>query len=276
MKPSGKVTRLGIHKPLPEAEWDFRRLGEDELTICFLYEYGREHAKNSNRWRLAADRLKTLLADNRKERRGHLKSWSEMCSIFGNQFLHSFFDPSFVTTPWQSRDAKLRRQEAAEFNQSGSKPQSFQGDLGLSITLERDLPEYNQAGVADFESWVDLDRCFHGESHQREYGFLAVNWNYTDMCLIARFRKWLGDKRGDRKATESRQGRTKFRQHLKALGAKRLLDSGLTVADAIDHTEKIFKDHGSPGPLYDSDRAWSKAKNEIVPEVLKRLFGAAE
>ncbi len=260
---------------LSEHEWRFDTVLDSELGLCFLYEYGREHAKRSKKWKKLTAQLRARNSAGRGAK-GKAKPFLELVfaigSIFGKaKSLSWFFDPAFATTPWQALDAKLRRNEAKQFNHQNSQPQSFQEFVGLNITLERDLPKYEKAGATDYESWVLLDKLIHDETAQREYGFLAVNWDYTDDQLIDGFKKWLDEKRGNRKAVESQQGKVKARQYLKALGAKRLLDSGSTVAAAMEYTEKFLKD---ARPLYESERGWSKAKNEIVPIVLKRLFPA--
>jgi hypothetical protein len=243
---------------------------DEELHICFLYEYAREHAKASKRWQTLTKRSR---AENYAE-----ELIEQILSIFGEgDHLHWFLEPAFVTTPWHPLDKKLKREETGDFNDKKSKAQSFRESINLKITLQRDLPEYARAGAKDFASWIFLDSCWHDESSQREYGFFAINWNYTDGDLIDEFKKWLAERRGERRDIESRQGKDKFRQYLKALGAKRLLDSDFTVANAMEYTERFLKnEEGNPHPLYESERGWSKAKNETVPTILKRLFPVCE
>jgi hypothetical protein len=260
-------------------EFDFDPVDDREIPLCFIYEYAREHAKQSKRWRDLTAQLNIRQSDKRSNNsRPSQTVVREIGSIFGRaKSLPWFYDRALVATPWQALDKKLRCDEAENFNRQKSDAQSFTEFISLDIVLERDLPEYAEAGVKDFESWALLDKCFHHEADQREHGFIAVNWNYTDGHLVDAFKKWLADKRGHRKDVESQQGKAKFRQYLKALGAKRVLDAGLTVKQAIICTERILKDkQGNPYPLYDSDRGWSKAKNETVPAILKRLFPSGQ
>ena len=98
--------------------------------------------------------------------------------------------PAFAVTPWQNVHYALRRYETKHFNKTESQ-KPFQESIALRITLERDLHEYAKAGATDYPSWVYLDSLFHDESNQREYGFVAVNWNYTDAYLIDEFKQWL-------------------------------------------------------------------------------------
>jgi len=145
----------------------------------------------------------------------------------------------------------------------------------LSITLERDLREYQPCGVENYQDWVRVDRCFHGRGEQREHGFIAINWDYTYDQLKDEFAKWLKEKRGERKPVQSERGQNKRRQYLKALGAKRLLDAGFTAEKAMEYTERFLKDEqNDPKPLYENPRTWSDAKNRSVPSVLRELFPA--
>jgi hypothetical protein len=262
-------TTFACLSKISEQEWRFDTVRDEELNLCFLYEYGREQAESSPRWHKLAKQVRALGG-----RKGSLRHRLQMFSIFGKAPRLFWFNmPDFVATPWQAVPEKLRREETKQFNEKRSKPQNFREAIALSMTLERDLHGWARAGATDYESWVLLDRCFHDETNQREYGFFALDWNYTDSHLIEEFKKWLVAKRGDRRPSESRQGKNKARQHLNALGAKRLLDSGFTVAQAMEYTQRFLKDEaGHSRPLYDSERGWSKAKNEIVPAVLKLLF----
>ena len=273
------MRKISITEPLrlSEREWRFDTVPDTEMDVCFLYEYGREQAKSSKKWKMLADQLHARNSAGRGAK-GKTKPFLELFDAIGSIFgkgksLSWCCDPAFVTTPWQALDEKLRRDEARQFKEQNSQAQSLQEFICLSIALERDLPKYEKAGATDYRSWALLDKLMHDETEQREYGFLAVNWNYTNDQLIDEFKKWLDEKREDRKAVESQQGKAKARQYLRALGAKRLLDSGLTVAAAMEYTEKFLKDErDAPRPLYESERGWSKAKNETVPSVLKRLF----
>ncbi len=244
------------------------------MALCFIYEFAREHAKDSKRWLELTKQLQTYKPTmHGRKNKSRMELIQEIFSIFGKgNALHFFCDPAFLTTPWQILDKKLRCEEAEQFNQQKSEPQNFRENVCLSIMLERDFHEYARAGVKDFFSWVLLDRSFHDETDQREHGFFALNWNYTNGQLIDEFKRWLDEKRGDnRKAAASRQGESKLRQHLTALGAKRLLDSGFTVVEAMDYTDSKL---GNNKGLYGHESQWSRAKTRIVPAALQILFSA--
>lgn len=195
-------------------------------------------------------------------------------SVFGGSPVWGLFTTEqLLTAPWQKFSSGERQRLCKEEKIPGL--ESFTKNVALSLTLARDLPEYAAAGATDFASWRLLDECFHTEQAQREHGFLAVNWDYTDDVLKEQFQTWLAEKRGERKAVTSQQGKSKPRPFLKALGAKRLLDAGLSVPDAQAHTMRFLTDsEGNPCALFEAERTWSDAKLKTVPEILARVFGA--
>lgn len=258
-------------KPVPpREEWDFEetRVPESELHHCLYYEYAREQANASPLWR-------TLVSDFAG---GKTKRCSDCIkthnAVFGSfRVWPIYLEERFLTTPWQSLKASERNQLCKDVKIPSL--ESFTMSVALHLTLVRDLAEYSAAGATSFASWRLLDQCFHTEQAQREHGFLAVNWDYTDEVLKEQFAAWLIEKRGERMATTSEQGKSKPRPWLKALGAKRLQDAGLSVPDAQVHTMGFLKDkEGHPRALYEANRSWSDAKRKTVPETLARLFGA--
>ena len=272
MKKNSQSTQHAVRKFPDREEWDFEdkgRLPDRELNHCLYYEYAREQASASARWR-------ALFADIRdahgKGAQRHMAIHKSLRAVFGNSPVWQvFYEERLLTAPWQNFGADERKQLCKE--ERIPDIESFTKSIALNVTLARDLPEYAAAVATDFASWRLLDRCFHTEQAQREHGFLAVNWDYTDDVLSEQFRTWLIAKRGERKAPTSEQGKSKPHPWLKALGAKRLLDAGLSVKDAKDHTQKFLKDkEGHSCALFEADRSWSDAKLKTVPEILARLF----
>lgn len=267
MKKNSQSTQHIARKFPDREEWDFQdkvKLPDRELNHCLYYEYAREQASASIRWRgLAAE----LWGAGGKRRR-YTEIIKPLIALFGGcPVWPIFFESRFLTAPWQNLSADERKRLC----KVGKIPdlESFTKSIALNVTLARDLPDYAVAGATDFASWRLLDQCFHTEQAQREHGFLAVNWDYTDDVLRKQFRTWLKDKRNKRKALTSQQGKSRPRALLKALGAKRLLDAGLSADDARRHTETVL---GSGNPLYGDDCVWSRQKTKIVPIVLNRLF----
>jgi hypothetical protein len=261
---------------LDEAEWNFEKLPGCEVAPCSFYEYAREFATHSRRWNDLTTQLHNLrqLPKNDRRKRGQIKVIREILALFpcrpGN---YLFCSPHFTVTPWIKLPSSERKTIAGEWEAELRQAASLNKLLSLTITLQRDLAQWAKSGVRNFEDWARLDSLLHGQGQQREYGFFAINWDYPDGHLIAEFTKWLKQKRGKQPAGGSQRGQNKQRQHLRALGAKRLLDIGFTAGKAMDYTERFLKDqNGNPTPLYDAPRSWSVAKTQIVPRVLEQLF----
>jgi hypothetical protein len=257
-------------------EWNFedkKRLPDAELDACFLYEYARERARLSPLWQSSVKEIVKLssLPKGHPEKDKYFDLFERLRSVFGSVSL--FWEcstPDFATRPWQSFNPEQRRKLVEQHTRN--KWESFQDSIALRITLLRDLPEYAAAGVDDFDTWMITDKCFFDGKAQRDQGFIAINWDNTDDVLKAKFTAWLNEKRGNRKAMKSLQGKIKLRQNLKALGARRLLDAGFTVAAAMGYSQKILGNQ----PLYAVERSWSNAKNKVVPRVMASLFGSGQ
>lgn len=275
MKKNSQSTQRAAREVPDREEWDFEdkgRLPDREQNHCLYYEYAREQASASARWRALFEDVRDA---HRKGAQRHIAIHKSLRAVFGDSPVWQvFYEEQLLTAPWQKFSSGERQRLCKE--EKIPDLESFTRSVALSLTLARDLPEYAAAGATDFASWRLLDQCFHTEQAQREHGFLAVNWDYTDDVLREQFRTWLDEKRGERKAVTSQQGKSKPRQFLKALGAKRLLDAGLSVPDAQAHTMGFLKDkEGHPRALFEAERTWSDAKLKTVPEMLTRLFRAS-
>lgn len=272
-----------------EEEWNFEdsnKLPDSEVDVCLVYEYARERLEHSAEWRKAKTKFerRQMLRERHRDRK---LAYLDLLNVgfrvtkdgrwaFLRSSASSLAAQPFPDTPWQLLELKEKRELVEHYNQQKKLFRPFTEVIALTITLLRDLPEYAAAGANDFDSWMILHKCWHGENDQLEHGFFGINWNYPDGALKAKFAAFLSEKRGGRKAVTSRQGKVKSRQHLKALGAKRLLDAGFTVPQAMTHSAKfLHNEQGNPRPLYHAPRSWYDSKNKVVPFVLTSLFGGS-
>lgn len=275
------MKRRGTTRTIDEAEWNFLSrtlIPDSEVAACFLYEFAREFAKDSTRWKELTGQLAQEQGMPRGDprRRGLLRVYRAIGALLGPASHVVLSSPRcqdhFLSTPWAKLDTASRRQVVMDLEEGLARPVNLVECVCLLVTLERDLPEWRPAGVEDFTAWKTLDHCFHWgrvDERQREYGFFAIDWNYTDAQLKEEFSKFLREKREDRRAAESRQGKNKMRHHLCALGAKRLLDAGLTAEAAMDYTGAVNADSkGDFRPLYGAPRTWYVAKRRV-----ERLIG---
>jgi hypothetical protein len=263
---------------IDEAEWNFSNrelFPDDQVSACFFYEFAREFAKGSNRWKALVGQLDKLqqLPKGDPRKAAEFDIWNEILDMFPSGPKVGFCSFQFVKTCWARIASEERGEIIAEWKDTFQGPANFQEAICLQITLQRELPEWQKCGVVTFEDWVLMDACFHSRNEQREHGFIGVNWDYTNGQLVGEFKKWLHKKRGERKSSASEQGQNKERQHLKALGAKRLLDAGFGAKSAMDYSQGFIKGKdGHPSPLFDNPRTWYVAKNQTVPRVLQHLF----
>jgi hypothetical protein len=293
-------TRVPVSGELPRHEWDFedrKALPDEELDACFLHEFGREFAKTSPKLKRVLARLSRIeqLPKGHPARANWVDLFKKANEIVGWHMV--LLETSvFPQTPWQDLPASWRKKWASAVSKSVQAP-ALKQSLCLTLRLLRDFypeellaqqkegtPEpatlkkvlqYAELGSALLKEWMVLDACAHGAEDQRDYGFIAINWNYTNDELSAHFRRWLVQARGNRSASEDKRGTNRKRQHLKALGAKRLLDAEFTAEEAMRFTATILTDtHGNPRPLYGALRSWYEARNVTVPEVLNLLFPA--
>lgn len=308
-------------RTLHESEWNFSaaNVPDGELEACYYYEYAREFAKRSKRWRVLAAQAKRLegLPRGHGDRNKLSEIYEEMDREFHGGTSYALYT-DLVETPW----ARFVQRVSPALRTRNKLPTPTESAC-LEINLLRNLSAGKSWAFKTFENWyweamslanwfssahsvldwfgskwspgttdgiksfsdwflplkyvaetVWFDQEFHKRqgNQQREHGLIAVNWNYTDEQLKTKFEQWLKEKRQSRKPVESRRGRNKKRQHLKALGAARLLAAGFTAKEAVLHTEKFLKDKdGDPVGLYKRERSWSMAKRK-VSQVIERLF----
>ncbi|MGD0537337.1 MAG: hypothetical protein ABSC03_06790 [Verrucomicrobiota bacterium] len=277
---------------LDEAEWDFgnsKTLPETEVEACYYYEFAREQFKSSPEWQERAASLERLMKS--QSHGGFLEPCRDVWMVFFSvesapewQPMSLVLRPDFLTIPWLSRDLNERKAIVARLNEHLRQRQAWDAQNALQIVLERDAKtrytvfhgstKEEHCDPVTFASWAESQRDrFDPAWGNLEYGYFAVNWNLNDKRLLAAFATWLKVKRGDRRAREAR-GSNKKRQHLKALGAKRLLDAGFSAECALEHTQRQRPTAPSGSePILQNAKSFSKAKLQTVPRVLARLFG---
>lgn len=97
------------------------------------------------------------------------------------------------------------------------------------------------------------------EAAPTEIAAFEIDYNLGDKILARRFQNWLAQRRKEkgyaRREHRGKSGTKLNRADLCALGACRLLDSGLSIKEAQDYTEKV-----SGKALFADSGDWSKAK----------------
>jgi hypothetical protein len=89
---------------------------------------------------------------------------------------------------------------------------------------------------------------------------IRINWSLGKKKLLLQFKQWLKDRPGNRyRGLEMRQ--TKLTEHLKSLGALRLLKLDLRLKELSEFTSVRLKDGA---PLYKSDNGWYAARKRAL------------
>ena len=101
-----------------------------------------------------------------------------------------------------------------------------------------------------------------------EIAAFEIDFNLRDDTLATRFQRWVEARRKEKNyLREDHRGNSQtkqLRKALRALGAVRLLDSGLSIKEAMDYTDKV-----SGAPLYRHQGDWSEAR-QTATEALHR------
>jgi len=263
--------------PIREA-WDFDKgnaLPDDEVEACYFFEFGREFVLHSDRcWQVVLKLEKAQAAPKTsRKRRGCLSIIKEMADFLGkaNPFGCYLATRTVVETPWQ----KLRQlpepwqEELLElWSKWEPPPEAHAFAVPLRLVLETEFDAYARAGWAGFDAWAFRQRHIQRESKNHQIGWFSIDWDYRDDVLKKSFAEFL-KQRPKNSGTRDDRGRKKLRQHLKALGGKRLLDAGMTAPQASKYTAKVLGQ-----PLYNGDRSWYQARQR-ANSILSGMFSSS-
>ncbi len=214
---------------LRREEWDFTSVADDEVLTCFLWEYIRE-------WNELPRLANPTFFDRPTMFLGRID-----CTGLGYQVKNMLLGHDareVLPTPWLSLAPKQRR----TFAGSGYLP-------GVSqVPFPEKMPESTYwSDLGDFTAQVSF----------------AIQWQRNDSQLLEDFANWLRLNR-PMKPLESRGN--DFRDHLKMLGAMRLLHN-YPFATCVELSE------GTLGkPLYAHRPAWEKARQTAAAVFRKYFF----
>jgi hypothetical protein len=220
-----KTNRVGAapKTDLDPSEWDFRKekVPTAEIEPCFTYEYARELGKRSGR-------LTKLLAKWKGGRgaagespksdeasRAHSAITSLLAKCFDTT-VH--IDDDFPNTTWQNLDTQPRLAIIAGVS-SGRLNVS---DAPLAIKLVKDRTE----SAPNFDAFRAMHGMFRDNPGRSQYGFIAIDWSFSDGAIKRAFDKSLLSQRpvSATRSTGKRKTRGGFRDQLNLLGALRLFE----------------------------------------------------
>jgi hypothetical protein len=274
-----------VGNSLPESEWHFDGLPQDEVEPCYLYEYGREWAKQLpafsellGKWRATAAkggcRRNTkagLPFSERLKPIRQLRRFFEADEVVRGSFPSVTFH-EFPETPWQDIRENARRFLLESFRGMRDRWGNLPHDR-LFISTLRELRPTN---VDSIEAFRFLHEVWSRRAvDQTEYGFFAVDWNYPDPEIRRALEVWLREQRKYRKAAglpgpqASQRSRGGLRDRLRWLGALRFRNH-YTPAELRNHADaQLF---GGRAPYCHLPDLYANAKR--AEDLLPVLFAA--
>lgn len=291
-------------QPLDAREWNFKKVPDNEIEACYLYEYAREFFKTSKQLK----KLREEWNNPTKKQSGEdYEAWAKALDLLRTHcknFPCVNFD-FFPKTAWQdlpvlpktarrNSQVDIRKRAAEEVNEWSERFRKSRFDRLYIVTLreleplsrrphdvldflagpprQEELTETYALAASKFCNWN-----FHRPvSEQTEYGLFAINWSHNNSQIKRALAEWLEDQRDERKKLglpdkKPVSNRGGFRDRLNWLAALRLQQ----------HYPKkeLVKNYGDTGlkckewPYWhysDLCEAANRAKNEIA-----RLFSDA-
>lgn len=285
----------------PKEEWDYRRIPQEETLACCLYEYAREFSLGSPE--LQQKLTKRALAESApkgsQERLGSFAAFCAVYDLLDTPLGSPYSRADMAIVPWMQLSAEERthakylseKRKQIPVTEAQAKaafaglveapryvPPSKRGGQGVQVVIVADAADH-PAAIPDFSDFfiskVALQRVRDLEEDALQFGFIAIDWNYTNEQLSNALLDWFDrelSKRPSRKPAYSKRGKEKENSPdgwLKALGATRLLRSGMTLQQARDYSAAA----ASGLPIFSDISEWSRARRKTFPSIMKQLFG---
>ena len=195
------------------AEWDFSeaRVPAAELEACFLYEHAREMVKMSVRLAKLVAKRKAHYQMFGSDRAA--KTLSEIVNLFSKCFDTTLkIDLSFPETPWQSLMKSNRLTIISEIKDG----RLNQPDKPFAMLLEAKLDAATQ-----FKAFRSIHGTFRDYPKHAQYGFVVVDWSFSDEAIVDALRAALVSKRPLKRVREQKRRGT-YRDKLRCLGTLRM------------------------------------------------------
>lgn len=228
---------------LAREEWDFSDIQQCDRKRCMVHEYAR---------------LAILNCESLRE-----------C---GRRIYSSDYSKLFMTR-WGAAKAELLRENW----KSCGRPELLLDDNGqgifehlpFSVSESVTLKEWEGGGMADFEKFAiaRYGLCFyrHGDVEGPHFGFYSINFKYPLAEILKRSEKAIRSaykqkNKGRKNPNAEKRGGWSSVAALKALGAARLLASGLSITEATDCSS-----------IYRNKKEWSTCRR-LVRKAAKEIF----
>ena len=252
-------------------EWKFdgvQSLPNDQVEACYQYEYARQFFKGC----AVLQGLRKRWEKPRKKASGDgLMAWLQAYDLLKTK--HECFPPIFFDffpmTPWQGLPEDFRRKESVTVNECSRRLRQHPADR-LHIETQRQLDPPNIKSPDAFQFYHEFRRK---NLDQTEYGFFAIDWNYSDPEISRAFDHWLKGQRKERaklglsKTKPAKGSRGGFRDKLRWLGALRVKEhySPAELVDYPDTNLKVDSPYSHLPDLYENAQRAIQLMGQIFP-----------
>lgn len=227
---------------LDRLEWDFSKVPDAQLEVCFAWEYAREWDGLTEGYAIQdipPETINVVIAEDELEAQPNPEyeefefdpdNWVG-CIQAGTLMSHT----SSLDTPWMKLPANVRMR-------------IFQNATPEAIGLLELAPT-----SFEFKSAFRVETKY-GNPWFKAAAF-RINWDQSDKRLLADFAAWLKENR--QKSAKEQRGRDR-RGDLNMLGAMRLLHR-MPLEDAIIETTRALGE-----PLYGKRPSWERARKSAL------------
>lgn len=299
MNTSSKLRIRESQKPdLDRKEWDFRPgpdltketktgnwaagikfdfLPENETAYCWLYEFCRYDTRDAEgflKWRTGAGKPTDFdsLLDHYWRTDPNGKAGISLVSDWFYMIWPEWPEKPYLSVPAKDRQARFKKTWAK--NPKGHIRLIPLRDIYRSVVAwkaggEPDLPlgRSLQQMKMEVDTWIIPSSA--GANQEKmppiEIAAFEIDFAITNEILAARFQNWLEQRRKEKgyKRLDKRWSRTN-RGDLIALGAMRLMDSGISIVKATEYSRKI-----SGKALYEDAGDWSNARRRAEDAIYR-------
>jgi len=273
---------------LPREEWDFRSgpdlkkntkkgdwtggiqfnfLPENEVTFCWLYEFSRydtQEAELYSKWRAGAERPDDFdsLLDHYRRTDPDGKGGYPLVADWFYRIWPEWPEKPYLSVPLKERQRRFKKTWANEPNR---KLRLIPLREIYRYVVERNAGNNPERPRLGRERWpLEMGEDVWTIRHPRRNDLLPteivafeIDLKLSNETLCARLQSWLTQRR-KKKGYKLPFHRETIadRSDLIALGATRLMDSGLSIREAMDCSERI-----TGKALYNDGGDWSRARN---------------
>lgn len=267
---------------LPESEWNFGSVPSDELEACYYYEYARQFYGVSNTlqklraaseacrsWQHGVRNVKPRPQLPKEHELGLLADYYAACILSARVEIDVRLDfRTFPIMTWQELRLKggpndWPAKHALWSAESNQQRRNYPADR---LHIET-LAQLEPPSIRTLPAWIDYHGWFRRDQDltNTDYGFFAINWNFSLSEIEASFKKWLNAMGKQKGAKPNRRvnSRGGYRDKLNRLGALRM-QKHYPKRELLEYGESRLKINASYSNYPDLVEAAKKAEHEMM------------